>query len=720
MGGSLSVSGQTVINSGAIHADGVGGTIAIQAASFQNSGRITADGTGGAGGTVRVAFTGSYVETTSGLIAADGAGGAGGRVTIDGGTSGHLFTSGRQEARGTTGGSVGLLAGTIDVIGGSEDASGSAGAGGHVSVIAKGNEQYFGSLAARGVTAGGVIEASAGETLTYGGSADAGASAGPAGSLKLDPANLVISNAPTGVLPQYDLPDPDPGDGDTFGATTHVLGNGNVVVTTQNLYGGVSQALGAVYLFNARTGALISSLIGTNSGDQVGIGGVTVLPDGNFLISSPAWNGGEGAVTWGSATSGVNGTTISAGNSLVGSHAGDAIGATVIDYGGGNVQYLSNIEILNDGNYVVLSPSWNGGEGAVTWGSESTGVSGTVAASNSLVGSTASDGTSFEVDALSNGNYVVVNPSWNGGYGAVTWGSGTAGVKGTISASNSLIGATANDHVGGGYATLANGYSVGGSVTVLSNGNYVVASPLWNNQTGAVTWGSGTAGVKGTISASNSLLGSGGGDLVGARTDDGAGDVYPGIRALGNGNYVVASPFWGGGKGEVTWESGGSAATGTVSSSNSLIGSSTTDEVGLGGVTALTNGNYVVASPYWSGNEGAVTWESGTAAAVGTVSTGNSLVGTAAGDEIGFGGVTALTNGNYVVASFVWHGEKGAVTWGSGTTGIVGAVSTSNSIVGSVDGYEVGYFGPGESSVTALPDGNFVIASPNWNYNAAR
>ena len=124
----------------------------------------------------------------------------------------------------------------------------------------------------------------------------------------------------------------------------------------------------------------------------------------------------------------------------------------------------------------------------------------------------------------------MVNASWNGGYGAVTWGSGTAGVKGTISASNSLIGATANDHVGGGYATLANGYSVGGSVTVLSNGNYVVASPLWSNQTGAVTWGSGTAGVKGTISASNSLVGSGGGDLVGARTDDGAGDVYPGIR----------------------------------------------------------------------------------------------------------------------------------------------------------------------------------------------
>ena len=167
------------------------------------------------------------------------------------------------------------------------------------------------------------------------------------------------------------------------------------------------------------------------------------------------------------------------------------------------------------------------------------------------------------MDAPSNGNYVVVNPSWNGGYGAVTWGSGTAGVKGTISASNSLIGATANDHVGGGYATLANGYSVGGSVTVLSNGNYVVASPLWSNQTGAVTWGSGTAGVKGTISASNSLA------RIGRRRSGWGQDRrrrrrrlpgHPGARQR---QLRRRQPVLGGGKGAVTWESGGSAATGT-------------------------------------------------------------------------------------------------------------------------------------------------------------
>ena len=43
--------------------------------------------------------------------------------------------------------------------------------------------------------------------------------------------------------------------------------------------------------------------------------------------------------------------------------------------------------------------------------------------------------------------------------------------------------------------------SASGGVTALSNGNYVVSSPNWTNgaaaNAGAVTWGSGTAGVSG-------------------------------------------------------------------------------------------------------------------------------------------------------------------------------------------------------------------------------
>ena len=71
----------------------------------------------------------------------------------------------------------------------------------------------------------------------------------------------------------------------------------------------------------------------------------------------------------------------------------------------------------------------------------------------------------------------------------------------------------------------------------------------------------------------------------------------------------------------------------------------------------------------------------------GAVSAANSLVGSTANDQVGFWGVTALSNGNYVVSSPDWDNgaiaDAGAVTWGNGTSGVTGAVSAANSLVGS-------------------------------------
>ena len=78
-------------------------------------------------------------------------------------------------------------------------------------------------------------------------------------------------------------------------------------------------------------------------------------------------------------------------------------------------------------------------------------------------------------------------------------------------------------------------------VTALTNGNYVVDSPFWSNtQTsfqaqGAVTWGNGTMGISGPISAANSLVGSEFGDQVGG----GPGDGDP----LGGGGSVASLPL---------------------------------------------------------------------------------------------------------------------------------------------------------------------------------
>ncbi|WP_206741999.1 hypothetical protein, partial [Hyphomonas beringensis] len=105
----------------------------------------------------------------------------------------------------------------------------------------------------------------------------------------------------------------------------------------------------------------------------------------------------------------------------------------------------------------------------------------------------------------------------------------------------------------------------------------------------------------------------------------------------------------------VTWGDGASGVTGEVSATNSLVGSHTNDRLGAYGVTELSNGNYFVLSPNWdnigASEAGAVTWGSGTEGVSGEVSKDNSLVGTTANDRVGYGGVTELSNGNYVVRS---------------------------------------------------------------------
>jgi hypothetical protein len=523
-------------------------------------------------------------------------------------------------------------------------------------------------------------------------------------TLVIDPKNIIISSTVSGA-PQIELV--NPASGGSFGTQVVTLANGNVVVTDP----AVNSNAGAVYLFNGRSGALISTLSG-NAGDQVGSGGITVLANGNFVVSSPLFGYHQGAVTWGSGTFGVSGL-VSASNSLVGTSALQRS----LSYSDATITPLTN------GNYVVSSPYWMTARGSVTWGSGTTGVVGTISAANSLVGTIAGHWVTFPqesilldgdllgqggVTALANGNYVIDSPLWSNSQGAVTWANGTSGLAGSVSAANSLVGSTL------GSGTVSADDVGRGAVTALSNGNYVVCSPNWHGGLfggfGAVTWASGTTGLVGTVSADNSLVGSSSADHVGG------GFVMP----LTNGNYVVDSDSWNGGVGAVTWGNGFIGTTGTVSAANSLVGSVPNgntvnggDNVGWDGITALANGDYVVASPYWNGKIGAATWGNGFIGTTGTVSAANSLVGSSANDMVG-SRITALTNGNYVVASPSWHGNIGAATWGSGSTGIVGTVSAANSLVGAAANDQVSSGG-----ITALAaadsNGDYVVASPNWN-----
>ncbi|MEM1325600.1 MAG: T9SS type A sorting domain-containing protein [Bacteroidota bacterium] len=491
-----------------------------------------------------------------------------------------------------------------------------------------------------------------------------------------------------------------PAGSERFGGRIVVLPNGNYVVTDPNWDDGATANVGAVYLYDGSTHALISTLTGSNTDDQVGRG-VTVLTNGNYVINSPFWNNGAatdaGAVTWADGTTGVSGI-VSSSNSLVGDKAGDVIG-------------LQGVVPLANGNYVVRSANWNNGTatnaGAVTWADGTTGITGVVSDQNSLVGTTAFDQIGIaNLITFSNGNYVVGSTIWDNGTatnaGAVTWGSGTSGVSGVVSDQNSLVGTTTEDRVGR-------------RIIPLTNGNYVVSSQTWDNgaivDVGAATWGNGTTGITGAVSDQNSLVGTTAFDRVSSSA------AVP----LPNGNYVVGSALWDNGTvadaGAVTWGDGTTGITGAVSDQNSLVGSSTEDRVGDLGIAVLTNSNYIIGSPFWDNgivaDAGAVTWGDGHTGVTGVVDAQNSLIGSTAADEVG-NRLSALANGNYVVCSSDWDNgaitNAGAVTWGNGKTGITGTISDQNSLVGSTVNDFIG-----TRCIVPLPDGNYVVGNPTWN-----
>lgn len=144
----------------------------------------------------------------------------------------------------------------------------------------------------------------------------------------------------------------------------------------------------------------------------------------------------------------------------------------------------------------------------------------------------------------------------------------------------------------------------------------------------------------------------------------------------------------GSGFGAATWGNGNNGLTGLLSVTNSLIGTTTGDNVGVS-ATALSNGNYVVTSPLWNNGitvskYGAVTWGNGSRGISGSVSAGNSLIGSSPGDQVGSGGVTAQSDGNYVISSPSWGSGVGAVTLASGRFRLKGTIQSWNSVIGTL------------------------------------
>jgi hypothetical protein len=521
---------------------------------------------------------------------------------------------------------------------------------------------------------------------------------------------LVPVSLHASIVPGGGISDPHPAQGNLFGQHVIPLANGNVVITAPGDDAG-GQDAGAVYLFEGSTGTLVSTLTGSTPGDGIGSGGVFALPGGNFVVCSPEFDDGvivqAGAVTWVNGSTGLSGT-VNASNSLVGATADDRVGREAVL---STFEIRPAVTVLASGNYVVATPGWDNGAfmdaGAVTWCSGTAATTGAVSASNSLVGSTAWDRIGAPGDhgkagvfALPGGNYVVVSPDWSNG--SARWAGAATWGSGSSGVKGPI--SASNSLVGGTQNSLIGS----GGVTILANGNYVVSSPYCYKGTtanvGAATWGSGGTGVKGVVSTTNSLMGS--------RVNDHVSNN--GITVLTNGNYVVNSPEWDSGTkgnaGAATWGNGASGVKGAVSGTNSLVGSSAGDYVGYTS-TALTNGHYVVGSPYRKGGFGAATWGNGATGVKGAITATNSLLGTAG---VGAGGrIVALTNGHYVVVSSYNQPSGynlGAVTWCNGTAATTGTVSAANSLTGVSENDYVG------SNILPLSNGNYVVGSEFFDH----
>ncbi|MGN6517956.1 MAG: hypothetical protein ACTHK2_00850 [Dokdonella sp.] len=548
-----------------------------------------------------------------------------------------------------------------------------------------------------------------------------------------------------------------------FGASVQALPNGNFIVADP----GYQSGRGAVHLLGP-AGTVISTLRGASIDDHLGAGSLLVLPNGNVVACNPTTSRNAsgapirnaGSATWIDGRSGLEGT-VSEQNSLIGSSENDEVGG--------------DCRQLRGGNYVVLSPNWDSASatnaGAVTWGSGERGVSGTISAANSVIGSSDADFVGLQFVELDNGNGVIPAEYWDVGgveqVGAAIWLDGEHGTVGEVGGANALIGSSAFDHVGS-------------QVVPLAGGSYYVFSDSWHASAdaavGAMTWCSGSAPCAGPVSASNSLVGASPNDMASSQ----------GI-ALANGKMLAMMPNWSSaaegldGAGAVTVLRADRSVVGPVAQASLLHGAAASDHFGkfavaldngnavawsnethingeangvgvsfvdsdhpatgpvllertlssrTGGVGSsvrvvpLAGGRYAVACPDCSVDgipkAGAVVW-SDVAGVTGWIDGINSVHGRSPNDRVG-DDVIALSNGNYVIVSPSWGGsviapEMGAATWVDGATGFARGATTlgvpvavGNSLVGNAVGDHVGSGG-----VIALANGNYAVGSPSWD-----
>ena len=242
------------------------------------------------------------------------------------------------------------------------------------------------------------------------------------------------------------------------------------------------------------------------------------------------------------------------------------------------------------------------------------------------------------------------------------------------------------------------------TIFVLSNNNFVVVSEDNNN-------GSPSVDDVGSVSlidgATGALIETYYGDL----TDESLGSGE--IEQLTNGNFVIASPYDGLGaggndEGSVKLING---TTGAVIATH--VGDQADDKLGWSDVDPLPNGGYAVASKY--DTAGGSVDDIGSVMTFGAdgVMKGTKLVGVYADDKLGRALVVS-TNGNYLVKS--QSVDNGTTTVDAGSIMLIDhttGLQIGNTIFGDNANDQLG-----EGKIFPLNNGNFLVFSPSDDVGA--
>jgi filamentous hemagglutinin family protein len=586
--------------------------------------------------------------------------------------------------------------------------------------------------------------------------------------------SILDMNSVTGTV------DPTPGtgnsmvgefSGDWFGeglTPRHVLQTGGMVVVASPQWRFFQ---GAITWINAASpGGVVNSatnsLVGANTGDQVGaegfIGpGTTVTHSGEYpwssdyvalpynLALSPEWSNGKGAITRIDETPKTG--VVSATNSFVGAidgGEGDKVGSNIVYFNGDTGQWYADSQVLGgfDNGALVLTTQRYADYGAkaLTVFAPDSLVTGTLGSANSVE---LSSSDTYNMNTVRNGNYVLLTtPNWDGGKGAIrvldTGATASAGVTatrntGATSSSNALVGSASGDYVGSGYTDW-------NTPVWVADGKYLVGSPQWSGNFGAITLVDLANAPTGTLGAANSLVGNVAYSFGNYNLPSNV--LGAALTPFSNGSFLLLNPYYGGtsgfdlGQGAVTFINPNVPLTGTMGSDSyslyggaSNVGNGLFDVTGVGEISGYDYGrgrpiygSYVVHNEGWNNDTGMATVFNQTGPnPTGVVSAANSLVGSAAGDRVGYR-VFNVDSSHFVVASPSWNSGTGAITWGtvaSGTASLkaLGVVSaTTNSLTGSHisdfvgDGLGgEGHYSPvGELSATP---GSYYVVTPSYD-----